>query len=494
MPAGRELPVPETAPAPPTADRSPRSWVPAAVVGTLAVPLVIVLGFQALGGRVDPPTWPLAPAHPADSTPPALIGAALAAAVLIAGWIWLRLGAGTGMRLRTAAVLTLIWGVPLALAPPLLSNDVYSYAAVGRMAVAGFDPYVLGPSALGGGPFLAAVDPLWRDTPTPYGPLLVLLFHSAAWVAGSSVLATVLLLRLIAVLLTAGVVGLAVRTARPADRVAVVLLTALNPVLLLHLVSGTHLDALIGAAAIGVVLLVVRGWWVPAMVLAVLTALIKAPALVLVAFVVFYVVRRTPLERRLRAAAGAVGVALATAGAAWLVLPDAFGWVGALTVPGAISNPRVPSVWLSWLIRGAAALGGTHVPGHTASAISRTIALLAGGVLALVLLYRAADRPDRGHALRYVGWALLVVAITGPVVYGWYLAWGLFPAAVGSRPGERGGLVAVSAIGFALTVPAMGEVPWPAQVALWLGAGLLWWLAAGRPLPARWRREPVPTA
>lgn len=496
MPAGRELPVPETTPesSPTAADRSPWSWVPAAVVGTLAVPLVIVLGFRALAGRVDPPTWPLAPAHPDLTTPELLVAAAVAAAVLIAGWIWLRRGAEGGMRLRAGAILALVWGVPFAAAPPLLSNDLYSYAAVGRMTVAGFDPYVLGPSALGPGSFLSAVDPLWRDTPTPYGPLLVLLFHAVAWLAGGSLLVTVLLLRLAAVVVTAGAVLVAVRAARPADRVAVLLLTALNPVLLVHLVSGTHLDALIGAAAIGVVLLTVRGWWAPAMVLAVLTALIKAPALVLVAFVFFFLVRQTPLERRFRVASGALGVAAATAIAAWLVLPDAYGWVGALTVPGEISNPRVPSVWLGWLIRGAAALGGTHVAGHTASAISRTIALLVGGVVALLLLYRAAGRTDRGHALRYVGWALLVVAITGPVVYGWYFAWGLFPAAVGSRPGERGALIAVSAVGFALTVPAMGPVHPVVQVALWLIAGVVWWLAAGRPLPARWRREPVPTA
>jgi hypothetical protein len=89
--------------------------------------------------------------------------------------------------------------------------------------------------------------------------------------------------------------------------------------------------------------------------------------------------------------------------------------------------------------------------------------------------------------MRCVGWALLVVAISSPVVYGWYLAWGLFAAAIGSWPRERAALVAVCAGIFALTVPAMKTVPSPVQVSLWVVAAVLWWLAAGRPrsLPRR---------
>ena len=54
--------------------------------------------------------------------------------------------------------------------PPLFSRDVYSYAAQGEMVQRGLNPYVAAPSALGGGPFLHLVDPLWRHAAAPYGP------------------------------------------------------------------------------------------------------------------------------------------------------------------------------------------------------------------------------------------------------------------------------------------------------------------------------------
>src|SRR5262249_23426159 len=60
---------------------------------------------------------------------------------------------------------------PPAPGPPLLSSDVYTYAAQGLLVGRGLDPYSVGPSALGSGAASAAVDPTWRSVPSPYGPL-----------------------------------------------------------------------------------------------------------------------------------------------------------------------------------------------------------------------------------------------------------------------------------------------------------------------------------
>lgn len=289
-----------------------------------------------------------------------------------------------------------------------------------------------------------------------------------------------------------GAVALTVWAARPSERTAVLLLVALNPIVLLHLLSGTHMDALIGGAAVGVVVLAVAGRWAPATALAVLATMVKAPAIALVGFVFLYALRRAPAGRRLRAGTEVAGTAAVTTAVLWLVLPDAFGWVHALTVPTEVASPRVPSVWAAWVMRGVTSLVGAHLSGHTAGGISRAISLLVGGVVALVLLFRAGARPDREHALRSVGWALLTIAICSPVVYGWYVAWGLFAAAAGSRTArERAWVVVVSAVIFAVTVPAMRTVPAAAQFGLWAVAALACWWAAGRPLPRR-RRSRVP--
>ena len=67
------------------------------------------------------------------------------------------------------------WALPLALAPPMFSKDVYSYLAQGAIGNTLADPYELGPvSALGTSHALTVnVPDIWRDTPNQYGPLFL---------------------------------------------------------------------------------------------------------------------------------------------------------------------------------------------------------------------------------------------------------------------------------------------------------------------------------
>ena len=60
----------------------------------------------------------------------------------------------------------------LALVPPFGSSDHLSYAAYGRMAVTGHNPYTTTPAALArlGDPVGAAVED-WRNSPSVYGSL-----------------------------------------------------------------------------------------------------------------------------------------------------------------------------------------------------------------------------------------------------------------------------------------------------------------------------------
>ena len=58
------------------------------------------------------------------------------------------------------------------------------------------NPYHYGPGTLGSGPYVSGVDPVWANTPAPYGPLFLML---AGWSASLSLhhtLITVVLLRL----------------------------------------------------------------------------------------------------------------------------------------------------------------------------------------------------------------------------------------------------------------------------------------------------------
>ena len=69
----------------------------------------------------------------------------------------------------------LLWVLPLLLAPPMYSRDVYSYLAQSEIALLGLDPYRVGP-ATGLGldhVFTLSVPNMWRETPAPYGPLFL---------------------------------------------------------------------------------------------------------------------------------------------------------------------------------------------------------------------------------------------------------------------------------------------------------------------------------
>ena len=94
------------------------------------------------------------------------------------------------------------WAIPLALAPPMFSKDVYSYLAQSSIVSRGLDPYELGPGqALGqDDPLTRGVSNMWRDTPAPYGPLFLYLGHLLNSVTGNHVVTGVLMQRLLAII------------------------------------------------------------------------------------------------------------------------------------------------------------------------------------------------------------------------------------------------------------------------------------------------------
>ncbi|MGW3746819.1 polyprenol phosphomannose-dependent alpha 1,6 mannosyltransferase MptB, partial [Streptomyces sp. NPDC005146] len=163
-----------------------------------------------------------------------LAGAYFGLVLLVAAWWWLgRAVRGPEPPGERFLLVTLgIWAVPLVLGPPLFSRDVYSYLVQGTMAAAHMDVYAHGADRLGG-PLAAEVPPIWQHTPTPYGPVFLV-------VARAAVPLGIVGMRLVALsgvaLMIAFLLVLAERCGT--DRSAALWLGALNPLLLLHLVAG----------------------------------------------------------------------------------------------------------------------------------------------------------------------------------------------------------------------------------------------------------------
>jgi hypothetical protein len=145
-----------------------------------------------------------------------------------------------GRRLVWTAIALAI--AAFAVAPVLLSHDVYSYVDYARLGVVhGLDPYVHPPLAAPQDPVFA--DVTWTETTSAYGPLFTLATYPLAWLP---VGAAVAVLKTVAAL---SVLGLAAVTARIAawrgiDPQRAAAFVALNPLVLVHVVGGAHNDGL----------------------------------------------------------------------------------------------------------------------------------------------------------------------------------------------------------------------------------------------------------
>ena len=139
---------------------------------------------------------------------------------------------------------------------PVGSSDAASYAAYGRIAALGHDPYTFTPAMLPGGrhnPYTMLVSPQWQGTPSVYGPVATWTHLLAALIGGARPWATiwVLMIMIGAAFVAAGYVLL--RTA--ANPVRAVLLWVANPLLIAELVMGGHMDAFVALFAIAAILL-----------------------------------------------------------------------------------------------------------------------------------------------------------------------------------------------------------------------------------------------
>ncbi|MGH3832154.1 MAG: polyprenol phosphomannose-dependent alpha 1,6 mannosyltransferase MptB, partial [Pseudonocardiaceae bacterium] len=387
--------------------------------------------------------------------------------MVVLAWLWLGALATPGRaRLLHRAQLDrtmLMWAAPLLVTPPMFSRDVYSYLAQSAMINRGLDPYLLGPAdALGvANPLVRGIPTIWRHTPAPYGPLFLTLGRSIDWIAGNNVVLGVLAHRALAV---AGLLMIVWALPRLARRVGVSPVFALwlgvaNPLVLFHLVSGVHNEALmLGLMLVGLELALrgpARG---PALLggsaLIAAAAQVKVPAALALGFVIVWCARHRGGRPRdvVWAAAAIGGVAAATTVAIGLGTGLGFGWVGALGTPNAVRS------WMS-VVTELGLLGGwigtlLGLGDHITSVLTlaRATGLAAAGGVCLLLLWRCWK--GRVEPLAGLGAALGAVVLLGPVVHPWYLLWAVIPlAGSATRPAFRASAVVACAILAVMVAP-----------------------------------------
>ncbi|MER6125461.1 hypothetical protein ABT173_23100 [Streptomyces sp. NPDC001795] len=138
---------------------------------------------------------------------------------------------------------------------PVGSSDMASYAAYGRIAALGGDPYVTTPAELGGA-YAHLVSEGWRNTPSVYGPVATWWQAAGAFVGGDRPWLTIWALMLANAAAFVGTGYLLIRTAD--DPVRAGLLWIANPLLIGVLVAGGHMDTLVACLAVCAIHLVSR--------------------------------------------------------------------------------------------------------------------------------------------------------------------------------------------------------------------------------------------
>ncbi|WP_281690210.1 polyprenol phosphomannose-dependent alpha 1,6 mannosyltransferase MptB [Pseudonocardia thermophila] len=396
--------------------------------------------------------------------PPAPLGTvALAltyagALLLVIAWFGAaRVACTDGTTPSSALRMLITWAAPFALAPPLFSRDVYAMLAQGAVAARGLDPGVWSPLAALGplAPQVRATPELWRDDPSPYGPLAQLLQQAVAELTGTDLVAGVALMRVAALAGLAAIVWALLRLGarRGIDGGRVIVLGAAHPLVLFHLVSGVHLDALVlGAMLVGLELAARDGtgrdgarWAGYALITT--AAMVKLPALLALGFVAAQHAARRGGRPRDLVAVGAAALAVVgavAAGSAALLAGSVGGsgwtWVAALDVPASVvtwlSAPSVLGFGLAHLL---------GAPLDPTLAVVRGIAVLAGACVVVALL--RATVAGRVDAVRGTALGMVVAVACGPAVQPWYLLLALLPLVVsGGVPHRVPRFAAVTAV------------------------------------------------
>ncbi|WP_370591360.1 polyprenol phosphomannose-dependent alpha 1,6 mannosyltransferase MptB [Saccharopolyspora montiporae] len=450
----------------------------------------LILAVGAIGAGATPVDNPLSGARliglPARIPTVAMACSWLGTLMVVAGWLWLgRFCSPAGGRMITLRQLTrvgVLWSLPLALAPPLFTRDMYFYLAQGEAALQGFDPYVLGPEASLGlhNPLTRNVDILWQDTPAPYGPGFLMLARALAVLVGENVVTGVLLWRLVMLVGLGMAVWAIPRLARRCGvhPVPALWLGALNPIVLFHVVSGMHNEALlVGIMLVAIELGLRRSGWPTVVLAGVLLSLggaIKPPGFIALGFLGVLVARRNGgrFADLVKVAVVLAVTLLATMAVVTAVSGWGLGWLDTYDVPNRIITPLAPLTTFGVAGGGLSMLLGLGDHTDAVLVITKLVGYAGSAGVCAWMLWRSFR--GRIEPLAGLGITLGAVAVLGPVLHPWYLLWMLVPLALSTHDARfRIGATGCAAVVALLIPPSGGGYEDPFQIPLAVVAALL---------------------
>jgi alpha-1,6-mannosyltransferase len=395
-----------------------------------------------LGARRAWPGWVLGPLQFAG-----LRGHAVSGPLFYAGlWLALLLYVTVLVRVGDLPARAIVWAIVglhvlFLLAPPLLSQDVFSYIAYARLGVKhSLNPYTHAPVAIPGDPVFGYAGSV--HAVSVYGPLFTLLTYPLAWFGLSGALWT---LKALAAACSLGIVALVWKGAKllGRDPVLPAAFVGLNPLVLVHVVGGAHNEALVVLLTVLGIVVWVTGQrsQVTGTALASAGAGIKASAGLVVPFLIL-----GSRDRWKRCLAAAV---IAFAAVALLGLA-VFGTHALDALSFLNSNQARSSRW-SFPYKTAQLLGAV-LPGDRLDyrVASRVLWGVAFGCAFLWLLWRT----WRGeNPVRAAGWATFAILVASAWLVPWYILWLLPLAALAFDRRLMAASIALSAWMLVIAVP-----------------------------------------
>jgi hypothetical protein len=330
----------------------------------------------------------------------------------LAGMLWAHSQGWRPDPRRLLLVSTAIVAVMVSLTP-VGSSDTASYAAYGRIAAQGGNPYTVTPLAWGDTAYTQVVAHAWQKQLSVYGPVATVIQRFAAWIGGPDVVTTIWVLMILNGIVFIGIGVLLLKTSD--DPVRATLFWAANPVLIQQLVSGGHLDTFLAAAAICSIQVArrVSGTWgdVAVGVLIGVACGVKANAALVAAGLAWPLLRRHEWMRTTRIAA----VSLATV--ALIYSPYGPGSLRPLFAASKLVS--LPSPWRVFQAF-EMTLGASKITSDTVISYLWPVALV---VVAWFIYQRiSSDQPREIVAPFALAYAWILVF---PWVFAWYaaLAW-----------------------------------------------------------------------
>ena len=293
---------------------------------------------------------------------------------------------------------------------PVGSSDTGSYAAYGRIASQGGNPYATNPHAWGDTAYTLIVGTMWKKQSSVYGPFATVIQSFAASIGGPNPAITIWVLMILNGLAFIGVGWLLLKTSD--DPVRATLFWTANPVLIQQLVSGGHLDTFVAAAAICAIQVARRlptiGGDVLAGALVGVACGIKIYAVLIGLGLAWPLLRRREYARTARMTAAALGtLALGYGFYGTSALKPLFGGLSLVTLPSPWRIFELSGLWLG-------------VPKSTLV----TIISVGWPIALFVVAWLISRRISRDQPLEVVAPFALTFAwiLVAPWVFAWYTA------------------------------------------------------------------------